>query len=83
MHALRNEVLSAPTSFFALALLRHAVRLACFAAASLEGATAAGTAAPGGTGADGAAANPPAMGSRLRHTAAATVEKRTGYDSAG
>jgi hypothetical protein len=36
MQVFRNDVLSAPTSFFDLASLRHAVRLACFAAASPE-----------------------------------------------
>src|SRR5258708_18929555 len=61
MQFFRNTVLSAPTSFLVLASLRHAVRLACFAAASPEGgaeggagavfaargATLAGVAAPG------------------------------------
>src|SRR5579864_1976548 len=63
MQALRKEFFSAPTSFFALARLRQAVRLACLAAASPEGgaagsadagfaaagATVAGAAAPGAT----------------------------------
>src|SRR5580658_4659303 len=56
MQPCRNDVLSAPTSFLALASLRHAVRLACFAAASPEGA-AAGVAdgfAAAGAGAVGA-----------------------------
>ena len=34
MQLFRNEVLSAPTSFFVLASLRQAVRFACLAAAS-------------------------------------------------
>jgi hypothetical protein len=92
MQSFRNDVFSAPTSFFALTALRHAVRLACFAAASLEGggaaAAAAGIAVPGALlpgatmpgaspwSAGGAAAKPYAMGKKLRHTAAATAEKR-------
>jgi hypothetical protein len=88
MQFFRNSVLSVPTSFLVLASLRHAVRLACFAAASAEGGADAAFAAGGalalaaavpGTsaaGADGAAANAPAAGSRQRHTAAATAEKR-------
>jgi hypothetical protein len=40
MQFLRNAVFSAPMSFFVLASLRQAVRLRCFAAASL--ATGAG-----------------------------------------
>src|SRR6202171_6644265 len=50
MQFFRNADFSAPTSFLALASLRHAVRLACFAAASPEGAAAgagAGFAAAG------------------------------------
>jgi hypothetical protein len=91
MQFFRNAVLSAPTSFLALASLRHAVRLACFAAASLEGAAADGAGDPAGGGAAaaagavagaaaagcaGAAANTPLMGKRQRHAAVATVEKR-------
>jgi hypothetical protein len=34
MQLFRNEVFSAPTSFFVLASLRQAVRFACLAAAS-------------------------------------------------
>src|SRR5882724_3292127 len=41
MQPFRNDVLSAPTSFLSLASLRHAVRLACFAAASPAAANAA------------------------------------------
>jgi hypothetical protein len=90
MQSFRNEVFSAPTSFFAFTALRHAVRLACFAAASLEGGEAAAAAVavpgvllPGATvpgaspwSAGGAAAKPHATGNKLRHTAAATAEKR-------
>jgi hypothetical protein len=52
MQFLRNAVFSAPTSFLALASFRHAVRLACLAAASPGGGAAAGglvgvAAAPG------------------------------------
>jgi hypothetical protein len=47
MQSFRNDVFSAPTSFFAFTALRHAVRLACFAAASLEGGKAAAAAAAG------------------------------------
>jgi hypothetical protein len=90
MQFFTNEVFSAPTSFFVLASLRHAVRLACFAAASLGGAVgdagagfagaAAGALLTGASAAcaGDAAANPPATGNRLRHAAAATVEKRMG-----
>src|ERR1700736_2066082 len=79
MQFFRNAVFSAPTSFCALAFWRHAVRLACFAAASPGGAAAApgcSAAAPLVAGAvTGTSANPP-QGHRLRHTAAATAEKR-------
>jgi len=48
MQSLMNAVFCGPTSFFALALLRQAVRLACLAAASLSaGVLAAAPAAPG------------------------------------
>jgi hypothetical protein len=40
MQFLRNDVFSAPTSFFALASLIQAVRLACLAAASTVGGAA-------------------------------------------
>src|SRR6266852_3708309 len=73
MQFFRNAVLSAPTSFLVLASLRQAVRLACFAAASPEGGAEAGMSARA---AGGAAIKAPAMGSRQRHTAAASVEKR-------
>ena len=85
MQVLRKEVLSAPTSFFALAFLRQAVRLACFAAASLGGAAAgvpgaaaavAGVAAGASAGVGGAANAVTA--DRLRTPAAARVEKRMG-----
>jgi hypothetical protein len=45
MQLFRNAVLSAPTSFLVLASLRHAVRLACFAAASAEGGAEGGAVA--------------------------------------
>jgi hypothetical protein len=84
MQVLRKEVLSAPTSFFALAFLRQAVRLACFAAASLGGAAAGvpGAAAVAGVAAGasarvGGAANA-VTADKLRTTAAARVEKRMG-----
>ena len=85
MQVLRKEVLSAPTSFFALAFLRQAVRLVCFAAASLGGAAAgvpgaaaavAGVAA-GASAEVGGAANA-VTADKLRTTAAARVEKRMG-----
>jgi hypothetical protein len=82
MQLFRNAVFSAPTSFLALASLRHSVRLACFAAASPEGAAAGAGAGPAGDGAlveaavTGTSANPLPTGSRLRHTAAAMAEKR-------
>src|ERR1700682_3416952 len=91
MQFFRNAAFSAPTSLLVLASLRHAVRLACFAAASPEGAAAggdgvgfaagalvAGAAAAGASArsAGGVAANPSAMDNRLRPTAAATVEQR-------
>ena len=85
MQVLRKEVLSAPTSFFALAFLRQAVRLACFAAASLGGAAegvpgaaaaVAGVAA-GASAEAGGAANA-VTADKHRTTAAARVEKRMG-----
>jgi hypothetical protein len=89
MQVLRKEVLSAPTSFFALAFLRQAVRLACFAAASLGGAAAGvpgAAAAVAGVAAGVAAGASPEVGGaanavtadKLRTTAAARVEKRMG-----
>jgi hypothetical protein len=92
MQAFRNDVFSAPTNFLVLASFRHAVRLACLAAASPDGAAgapaavveavdelAAGAAATGALAprGGGAAANAPATAHRLRHAAAAAVEKRT------
>jgi len=47
MQFLRYAVLSAPTSFFDLASLRQAVRLACFLAAASPAAIAAGVIADG------------------------------------
>src|SRR5258707_10526579 len=92
MQFLRNAVFSAPTSFLALASLRHAVRLACLAAASPEGGVAAGVrvgvAAAPGTAAPGVAAAPGTSArstggaadapatGRQKHTAAATVPKK-------
>ena len=86
MQVLRKEVLSAPTSFFALASFRQAVRLVCFAAASLgavaaadPGAAAAVGTLPGGASVKaGVAAVNPATADRLRTTVAARVEKRMG-----
>ena len=80
MQVLRKDVLSAPTSFFALAFLRQAVRLACLAAASLGGvATGAPDAAVVvGTSAVAAGAANPTTADRLRTTAAVRVEKRMG-----
>ena len=87
MQASRNAALSAPTNFCVLAFLRHAVRLACRAAASpgfgAEGAPGedfvAADALLAGVSAGcaaGATAKPPATADRLRHTAAATFKKR-------
>src|ERR1700728_547030 len=85
MQVLRKEVLSAPTSFFALAFLRQAVRLACFAAASLggaapgvPGAAAAVVGAAAGASAGGGGAGDEVTADRLRTTAAARFEKRMG-----
>ena len=47
MQSFKNAVLSAPTSFLALVSCRQAVRLACFAAASLLPGAAAGDCAEG------------------------------------
>jgi len=85
MQVLRKEVLSAPTSFFALAFLRQAVRLACFAAASLGGAAAGVPGAAAAVAGVAAGASPEVGGAanavtadKLRTTAAARVEKRMG-----
>ena len=67
-----NEVLAAPTSFFALASLRQAVRLACFAAASPE---EAGAGVGGGFAADVVPANPGAIVNKPRHTAARVKDR--------
>lgn len=85
MQFLRNAVFSAPTSFLALASLRHAVRLACLAAASpgdgaaaggLVGAAAPGAALPGTSARSaGGAPDAPATG-RQKHTATATDRKQ-------
>jgi hypothetical protein len=61
MQLFRNEVFSAPTSFFVLASLRQAVRFACLAAASPdeaadEAAGAPADAATAGAGGDVGAA---------------------------
>src|ERR1700682_2801113 len=75
MQFFRNAVFSAPTSFLALASLRHAVRLACFAAASPEGEAeggadaglaAAGALAPGATVPDAAVPGAAAPGTSTR-----------------
>ena len=50
MQLFRNEVLSAPTSFFVLASLRQAVRFACLAAASPDEAVDEATAGAAGDG---------------------------------
>jgi hypothetical protein len=77
MQVLRKAVFSAPSSFLALASLRHTVRFACFAAASAEGAAAAADAEGGArAGSDRVAAKPPAMAARARHMAAGRLEKR-------
>jgi hypothetical protein len=73
----RKDVLSAPINFFVFASLRQAVRLACFAAASLDMGPAAGGGAAAGAGA-GVSANPPAAGNRHNHTAAAANAIRMG-----
>jgi hypothetical protein len=78
MQFFRKDVLSAPTSFFVFASLRQAVRLACFAAASLDMGPVAGGGDGGGTGAAGVSANPPAAGNRQIHTAADTIAMRIG-----
>lgn len=76
MQFLRKDVLSAPISFFVFASLRQAVRLACFAAASLDIGPAAGAGEVAG--AAGASANPPPAGNRQTHTAAAATAIRMG-----
>lgn len=79
---LTNDVFAAPTSFFAFASLRQAVRLACFAAASpeAEGAAvvdaAAAQAGVAPAGAAAAPATPRAIVNTQRHTAAARVKDR-------
>jgi len=79
MQLFRNAVLSAPTSFLARASLRHAVLLACFAAASPD-TGAAGTAAAGAVAAGGLAAGsvgaltPAAKGSRQMPRIAADLK---------
>jgi len=75
MQLFRNEVFSAPTSFFVLASLRQAVRFACLAAASPDEATAG---AAGDGVAAGASPKPSAITNRLRDKAtprAATLAK--------
>jgi len=78
MQFFRKDVLSAPISFFVFASLRHAVRLACFAAASLDIGPAAGAGAGAGAGAAGVSANTPTAGNRQIHTAVATIAMRMG-----
>jgi hypothetical protein len=79
MQVFRNEVFSAPTSFFVLASLRQAVRFTCLAAASPDAADDADDAATAGAAADGGAAGaslePAAAPARLKDTAAATAAK--------
>lgn len=75
MQPFRNEVFSAPTSFFVLASLRQAVRLACLAAASPDAAEAATAGAAGDGDAAGASLKPPAIAQTLKDTAAATAAK--------
>ncbi len=72
MQAFRNEVFSAPISFFVLASLRQAVRLACLAAASPEGAEAE---ASGDGNAGGASAKAPATADRFNDSAAARIKQ--------
>lgn len=85
MQVFKKDVLSAPTSFFVFAALRHAVRLACFAAASLAGGDAGvellDGASAGGAVPAGAAANT-AAAIRIR-TAVAPVKKRMLISSKG
>jgi hypothetical protein len=75
-----NDDFAAPTNFFALASLRHAVRLACFAAASPEDAGEAAAALFGAAAGEpvvaGSPAITPAIGNTLKHTAAARVKDR-------
>ena len=86
MQLFRNNALSAPISFFDLASLRQAVRLACFFAAASLVAVAAGVIVDGFAAAeiaggapaacaDGAAVKAATAAKTLRHTAVATVEK--------
>jgi hypothetical protein len=89
MQLFRNEVFSAPTSFFVLASLRQEVRFACLAAASpdtaaeapedeaadavADEATAGAAGATGVGGAAGASPEPSAIAHRLRDKTAATA----------
>ena len=83
MQLFRNEVFSAPTSFFVLASLRQAVRFACLAAASpdtaaevpADEATAGAAGATGAGGAAGASLKPSAIAHRLRDKTAARAAK--------
>jgi hypothetical protein len=88
MQLFRNEVFSAPNSFFVLASLRQAVRFACLAAASPDaGADAVAetadadaeagdvTVVAGAGGAAGASLRPSAIAHRVRDKAAAKAAK--------
>lgn len=80
MQLLRNEVFSAPSSFFVLASLRQAVRFACLAAASPDAAAeavveAATTGVAGDVGGAGASLKPAAIANWLRNKAAARAAK--------
>jgi hypothetical protein len=83
MQLFRNEVFSAPTSFFVLASLRQAVRFACLAAASpdeaVDEAVDEATAGAAGDGAAaGASLKPSAITNKLKDKAtprAATLAK--------
>ena len=89
MQLFRNEVFSAPTSFFVLASLRQAVRFVCLAAASPDAAadaaaqadaeadvaTVVAAGAAGAGGAAGASPRPSAIAHRPRDKAAARAAK--------
>jgi hypothetical protein len=86
MQLFRNEVFSAPTSFFVLASLRQAVRFVCLAAASPDAAADAAAeadaeadvatvVAAGAGGAAGASPRPSAIAHRPRDKAAARAAK--------
>jgi hypothetical protein len=81
MHSFRNAVLSAPISFLVFASFRQAVRLACFAAASLATWVADGVAADDDAGVWGAAGWPARK--RPRHRALAANAGRMDKSSNG